>query len=285
MITLTNITDSIQIVLSDDIASSELSCVVSYRDTTTSSIVPQNQLISTSGTTPVNLVDSPSASTQRLVEYISVFNSDRNGSEVTISFSDNGTLYTLHKCILEVGDKLEYSHKIGFRVISNTGSPKTSINYGSSTLIAPGINTVSLDKDLTVSSYATTPQRAYGFGFPTNTSKYYHFKYSIFFNVDATTTGNKWNINFPTWSSLRCINMWQSLTSSTFTWTSGISISTTPTTANATSAATLGNFTHIEGIIFSETNDFIDLYFSAEVASPAYLTLKAGSFLMYNEVY
>jgi hypothetical protein len=107
----------------------------------------------------------------------------------------------------------------------------------------------------------------------------------LFYDVDATTTGNKFNLNFPTWSTYVAVQIWASLTTGGFTITNGITISTTPTTASATSPATSGNQVYIEGVLFSQSNDFIDFIFSSEVASPAYIKLKSGSFLTYNEVY
>ncbi len=285
MITLNSTTDKIQVLLDGSVTTAQLICASIYRDTTTTSIAPSRNVTLTNNTTAVDLVGSPASSTQRLVEYLSVHNSDTNGARVTVRFSDNGTYYTLHSCILEVGDKLEYVDKEGFRVITNVGSTRGVFNYQPSQLAASGFSTLALPDDITIQSYATMPKKAYGFGFPTKAGKCYHFKYLLFFDVDATTTGTKWNVNFPTWSTLLCVQIWQSLTTTGFTVTNAVSLPTTPTTANATSPATSGNEVFIEGVIFAEDNDFIDISFAAEVASPAYVTLKAGSFLIYNEVY
>lgn len=285
MINLANTTDRIQVILGSAVTSNQLNCFSVYRDTTSTSISPISNLLTTNNTTAVDLVGSPSASTQRLVEYISVYNSDTNGAEVTIRFSDNGTYYTLYKCILEVGDKIEYSDKLGFRTITNIGSIRNSTNYQASRIANSGFSTLALSDSVTIQSYAATPQTAYGFGFPTKAGKYYHFRYLLFFDVDATTTGSRFNVNFPQWSTYLSLQIWQSLTTTGFTVNNAISLPTTPTTANATSAATTGNEVFIEGIVFAESNDFISISFASEVASPAYVTLKAGSFLNYNEVY
>lgn len=284
MISLTSTTDKIQVILDSSVTTNQLNCLAIYRDTTTTGITPSRNVTLTNDTTAVDLVDSPSSSVQRLVEYISIYNSDTNGASVTIRFSDNGTYYTLYKSILSVGDKLEYSDKSGFKVITNSGSIRTITNTESTQLINSGLSVVSLPDDLTVNTYATMPEKTTGFGFPVNSGKRYYFRYLLFFDVDATTTGSKWNLNFPTWSTFITLQIWQSLTTTTFTIYNGQSITTSPTTANATSPSTTGNQVFIEGVIFAETNNFIDLSFSCELGSPSFLTLKAGSFLTYNEI-
>jgi hypothetical protein len=285
MITLSSTTDKIQVILDTSVTTNELSCVAIYRDTTTTGITPSSNVLLTNGTTAIDLVGSPVSSTQRLVEYISIYNTDTNGVTVTIRFSDNGTYYTLFKSILSIGDKIEYSDKSGFKVVTDVGSIRTSNNNQPTQLANSGLSIVSLANDITVSAYATTPQRTYGFGFPTKTGKYYHFRGMLFYDVDATTTGNKFNLNFPTWSTYIAVQIWSSLTTGGFTVTNGITLPTTPTAASATSPTTSGNQVYVEGVLFAETNDFIDFMFSPEVESPAFITLKSGSFLTYNEVY
>ena len=104
MISLTSTTDKIQVILDSSVTTNQLNCLAIYRDTTTTGITPSRNVTLTNDTTSVDLVNSPSSSTQRLVEYISIYNSDTNGASITIRFSDNGTYYTLYKSILSVGD-------------------------------------------------------------------------------------------------------------------------------------------------------------------------------------
>jgi hypothetical protein len=285
MITLNSTTDSIQVILDSSVTTNQLNCVSIYRDTTTTGITPSSNVTLTNDTTTVNLVSSPSSSVSRLVEYISVYNSDTNGAFVTIRFSDNGTYYTLFRTILSVGDKLEYSDKSGFKVITNTGSVRNITNSLIPQFINTGLSIVSLPNDVTVNTYATMPQTIVGFGFPTNPGKRYYFKFILFFDVDATTTGTRWNINYPVWSTFISQQSWISLTTTSASVLYGLSSPLSPATFTATSPSTSGNYAYIEGFIFAENYEFIDINVSSEVASPAFVTLKAGSILMYNEVY
>ena len=286
MISLSSTTDKIQVILDSSINTNQLTCIAIYRDTTTTGITPSRNVTLTNNTTAVDLVGSPSSSTQRLVEYISIQNTDINGNTVTIRFSDNGTYYTLFKSILSPNSKIEYSDKSGFKIITSTGSVRNVIDSQIPQFATPGLNTLSLPYDVTInSSYNLLPQKVDGFGFPTNPGKRYYFRYVLFFDVDATTTGSRWNLNFPIWTTFISLQMLISTSVNGATLSSGLSSSITPSTATATSPSTLGNLTIIEGFIFAENYEFIDLTFSSEVVSPAYLTLKSGSFLIYNEVY
>ena len=285
MLTLSSTTDKIQVILSSNVVSSQLQCYSVYRDTTTTSITPINNQLSTNNTTAVDLVDSPSASTQRLVEYLSIFNSDTGSASVTIRFSDNGTTYTLFKCNLAVGSKIEYTSKRGFRVVSNAGSLKTtSDNYGTQ-FISSGLGLNVLGKDSTItSSVAVTPKNADGLGFFVNTGKYYTFKFIIFYDVDATTTGTRWNLSVPYWTSFIGFQMITSLTTTTVTISNGLTTQLGVTSANATSPATTSNFVLIEGHLLAQSSSFISVNFAPEVVSPGSVTIKAGSLVTYQEV-
>ena len=100
MIVLASTTDKIQLVLTNAVTANQLNCVVSYRDTTSTTITPLRNAILTNGITPIDLVTSPSALTQRIIDYISVFNTDTGIAQVTISFIDNLTSYRLFVCRL-----------------------------------------------------------------------------------------------------------------------------------------------------------------------------------------
>jgi hypothetical protein len=285
MLILASTTDKIQVVLSANVVSSQLQCYAVYRDTTTTSISPLNNQIATNNTTAVDLVSSPSASTQRVVEYLSVYNSDTGSVAVTIRFSDNGTLYTLFRCNLAPGSKIEYAYRRGFRVISNAGSIKlVTDNYGTQ-FISSGLGLNYLGKDIqTSSATALTPKNADGLGFFVNSGKYYNFRFLIFYDVDATTTGTRWNLNVPYWGSYMGFQQLQSLTTSTVTGLGGMNTSTSSPSANATSASTTSNFLLMEGAFLAQSSSFISVSFSPEVASPGSITVKTGSLVTYQEV-
>jgi len=56
------------------------------------------------GTSQVTLVAAPAASTRRTIKSITVENKDTAAVTVTISYNNNGTLRTLYKVTLNVGD-------------------------------------------------------------------------------------------------------------------------------------------------------------------------------------
>lgn len=128
MIVLTQTTDVIQVVLGGAVTTNQLNCLANYRDITTSAYTPGRTVTNTNGTTAVNLVPSPGASTQRVVDFLSVFNRDTANAEVTVRFSDNGTFYTLFQAVLAPNEKLEYAEGDGFKVLNTAGSIKTAVN-------------------------------------------------------------------------------------------------------------------------------------------------------------
>jgi len=285
MLTLSSTTDKIQVVLASNVVSSQLQCYSVYRDTTTSSINPLNNQLLTNNTTAVDLVGSPASSTQRLVEYISVFNSDTGSVPVTILFSDNGTTYTLFKCNLAVGSKIEYTEKRGFRVISNAGSIKTISDNYATQFISSGLGINVLGKDSTISSsVAVSPKVADGLGFFVNTGKYYIFEFLIFYDANATTTGSRWNLNVPYWTNFIGYQMITSLTTTTVTLSNGLISSLGVTSANATSPSTSSNFVLIRGYLRAQTSAFVGVNFAPSVVSPGSITIKAGSLVTYQEV-
>jgi len=128
MIVLKNTTDTIGVVLGGAITTSQLSCFASYRDITTTTYKAGNSSTETNDTTSVTLVSAPATSTQRVVDYLSVFNSDTVTTTITVFYSDNGTEYELFKVSLATGKKLEYVDGYGFKtdVVSGGGGGATA---------------------------------------------------------------------------------------------------------------------------------------------------------------
>lgn len=114
MIILTNTTDNLQIVLAGNVTANQLNVVTSYRDITTTTYTPGRTVVNTNNTTDVNIVPAPAASTQRVVDFISVYNADTADAVVTIKFDANGTEYVIYKSILNSGDTLRFIEGAGF---------------------------------------------------------------------------------------------------------------------------------------------------------------------------
>lgn len=130
MIVLTETTDKIQIVLSGSVATNQLNCVTSYRDITTTAYTPGRTVVNTNNTTDVDIVPAPGASTQRVVDFISVYNADTADRSVTIKFDANGTEYIIWKDVLSPGDTVRYIEGAGFNVFRTYQSIKSFTVHG-----------------------------------------------------------------------------------------------------------------------------------------------------------
>ena len=283
MIILTSTTDKVELVLTNPITTIELSCVVSYRDTTSSTITPFRNVISSNGITPIDLVSSPSSSTQRIVDYISVYNTDTSIAEATISFVDNITTYKLFICRLAPGEKLEYQEGNGFKVLSNGYSMKISSVFAGSTLNS-GFNMFKLTTDITnTPTIANTIIDIPNLSFPVNIGKTYYFRYVLNYDSDATTTGSRFNIYGPSANSLLSFQTRNTLTSTSTSILYGSISYNSITTSNASSAATTGNNCIIEGFLTADVTGLITPSFACEVGGGT-IIVKSGSFVQYQEV-
>jgi hypothetical protein len=144
MIRLDATTRKLQIILAGAITTNQLPVFVSYADHTTASYLGGTQLANSNSTTAVDICAAPASATVRQVDTINVQNADTAAATATVRYNDNGTLYTLFKASLAVGDQLTYVHGQGWSVLDSTGAVKGGGSGGS---ISDG------DKgDITVSS-------------------------------------------------------------------------------------------------------------------------------------
>jgi hypothetical protein len=282
MIILTNTTDKIQVKLGTTVTTTQLRCFASYRDTTTTSISPLRNVLNTNNTTNVDLVGSPASSTQRIVDYISIYNSDTGNETVTISFNDNGTLYELFVATLASGEKIEYQEGLGFKVMSNAGSVKTSVNQGNNTL-SSSMTSVVLGSDvINNNAVANTIQDVTGLSFPVNSGQRYYFKFIINYSSAAAANGSRWSINGPSFSDLSYTSAY-ALTVTTQSLNHGVNTYDTPAGANATTPSLTGNISIIEGFLTASASGTVIARFASELANTA-ITAKAGSVVYYQQL-
>lgn len=130
MIVLTETTDKLQVVLAGTVATNQLPCVVAWRDVTTTAYTPGRTVTTTNNTTDVDIVSSPASSTQRVVDFISIYNADTDDRNVTIKFDANGTEYIIWKDILSPGDTVRYIEGAGFNVFRTYQSIKSFTVHG-----------------------------------------------------------------------------------------------------------------------------------------------------------
>jgi hypothetical protein len=116
MIVLSQTTDNLQVVLAGAVVTNQLQCFSCWRDRTSTTFVAGRTRVNTNNTTDVNLVAAPAASTQRIVDFISIYNADTADATVTVKIDDNGTEAIIKKEVLSPGDTLTYVEGSGFEV-------------------------------------------------------------------------------------------------------------------------------------------------------------------------
>jgi len=217
MIILTD-TDNLQIVLGGPITTNQLQCLSNWRDRTTSTFTPGRTPSNTNNTTDVNLVPAPAASTQRIVDFITVYNRDTVNATVTIKLDVSGTEYILGRWTLATGEVLQYMDGVGFNVMANSGAIKQSINQGNNT-IGSALTAVVLGSDVTNNNaVANTIQDVTGLSFPVVAGNTYSFEFNIIYTAAATTTGSRWSINGPASPTILCYTSEYSLAATTTIW-------------------------------------------------------------------
>lgn len=283
MLILTATTDNVQVVLGGSVTTNQLQCVSCWRDITTTAYTPGRTVASTSNTTDVNLVPAPASSTQRVVDYLSVFNADTASATVTIKLDANGTEYILFRALIGTGERVEYQEGLGFRVMNNIGAQKTSFNEGSHAT-GSSISTVVLASDVTNSNaVANTIADVTGLSFAVTAGKLYWFQFDIWYTAAATTTGSRWSVNGPGSPTVLQYRSEYSLTTTTTTRNAVLTAYDLPAASNATSAATGGNWAQIEGLVMPSSDGTFIARFASEVISSA-IVAKAGSLVHYQRL-
>lgn len=281
MIILTNTTDRVEIVLSGAITTNQLPCVTSYRDITTTGYTPGRELSNTNNTSDVTIVSSPASSTQRVVDYISVRNSDTVSATVTIKFDANGIEYIIFTTTLLTGERIEYNDKDGFRTYTTAGILKT-FNFNT-TPTAGALTTVILASDVTNNNaVANSIAPVTGLTFSCTPGRYW-FRAVIEYTSAATTTGSRWSTSGTVSQDNIYIYTWNSLTVTSISNNQGLSATGVPGSASATSAATGANIAVIEGFFNANTTGSWQITFASEVANSA-IVAKAGSVLFYQKL-
>jgi hypothetical protein len=118
MIILASTTDNIQVVLASAVTTNQLDCTSSWRDITTTTYTPGRTVVNTNNTTDVNIVPAPASNTQRVVDFINVYNNDTATATVTIKYDVSGIKYILWKGSLLPGENVTYQEGTGFVVTS-----------------------------------------------------------------------------------------------------------------------------------------------------------------------
>lgn len=114
MIILSETTDNLQVVLGGTVAAGQPQCYVAWRDRTATTFTAGRTIVDTNNTTDVTIAAAPAASTQRIIDYVSVYNRDTAPVTVTIKLDANGTEFILYRGILGIEEVLAYTNEQGF---------------------------------------------------------------------------------------------------------------------------------------------------------------------------
>lgn len=120
MLVLTETTDNLQAVLSAGSTTNNCPSVACWRDITTTAYTPGRTAVNTNGMTDATIVAAPAASTQRVIDYVSIYNADTVNTTVTIKLDLNGTEYVVYQATLVTGGRLEYTSENGWQVYNDT---------------------------------------------------------------------------------------------------------------------------------------------------------------------
>jgi hypothetical protein len=280
MIALSSSTDSLQVVLGSTVSTSQLSIYSSWRDISSVEYVPGRTLVSTNNLADVNIVAGPSAGFQRVVDYISVYNTDTANSTVTLKFDSSGTDYTLFKCTLLPNESLTYTSMQGFSVMSTIAAVKktTVMTVDASTTM---ISSASLSADITNANGVTNTMHSLtGLQFSVTAGNTYWFKFTVNYTAAATTTGSRWGITGPAASIISYVSRYTlSATSETVTYNAAYD---SPAAANASSIVA-NNLAVIEGFASITANGTIVGRFASEITASA-IVAKAGSIVQWQQV-
>jgi hypothetical protein len=115
MIVLSETTDNLQVALGGSVTTNQLQCLTSWRDRTSTTFVAGRTVINTNNTTDVTIAAAPAASTQRIIDLISIYNNDTVSQTVTVKLDANATEYIFYKGILAAGETLSYTDSEGFK--------------------------------------------------------------------------------------------------------------------------------------------------------------------------
>lgn len=141
MIRLSATTQKLQAVLAGAITTTNPDVVCSWSDATSSNYLGGQSLIAMNGSTAVDIVAAPAASTVRDIDSVTIRNNDTVSVTCTVRYNDNATLYKLITVTLRTGETLQYTHASGWQTLDVNGNIKQAVGpVPSSSLIGTTTN-------------------------------------------------------------------------------------------------------------------------------------------------
>jgi len=247
----------------------------SWRDVTTSTYTPGRTLVNTNNTTDVNIVPAPGADTQRVIDFLAIYNKDTVNQTVTVKLDADGTEYILFKVLLSAGESIQYTDKTGFFVVALNGGVKNSQVQGSNSAIVNVLNTLVMTADVVNNNAsANTIADVTGLSFAVTLGEVYWFEFVIPYTSASTSTGSRWSINGPGSPTQLNYRSEYTLTATTTTVNSATAYDI-PAASNA-SSLTAGDVATIWGIIKPSQDGTVIARFASEITASA-ITAKAGA--------
>lgn len=101
---------------------------VSYSDKTTSDFAGDSQVTAITAAGTNTVCATPAVGAVRYIDFIAVTNTFAGNHTITLQKNSGGTAYPIVKdLVLSVGDRLEYTHACGARVVDSTGAIHTVV--------------------------------------------------------------------------------------------------------------------------------------------------------------
>lgn len=252
--------------------------VVSYRELTTTTFVPNKylgQYVAASGSSW--LILSPGGVTT-VIEDINIY-CDSGSMDMTVQLYYSGANQAkLYGCHISVGETLSYNHKKGWTLRDKYGRIKEEEHievYSKNMTYSRVVLTSDVINDNAV---ANTMEDITGLEFSGDYSnKRYWFRFVIFYVTSLTTNGARFSIDHSDLTDVKYHSFYQSSASARVR-NAGLNAVDLPASASV-GGGTVSNISIIEGIL--ETNgspgDYLTARFASELNTST-ITAKAGSF-------
>jgi len=141
-IVLDTTTKKLQLILSAAPATTQPDWVVNYADANPPAFVEGSSGGTANGTTAVDIVASPAASTRRVVSEVTVYNADTATVTAILRYNDNGTIRVIAR--IEIGAGNTWSMSAGFANTSVLNKVVQVVTYSTGAL-ASGVGTIPFD--------------------------------------------------------------------------------------------------------------------------------------------
>lgn len=281
MLILTTTTDTLETLLGA-VPVSGLPCFVAYRDVNTTDYTPGRQTTSLTTNTVTGVLNSPAVNTQRVVDFVNIFNPNAAAISVSVRIKIGGVPFNLTTVVLATGERLEYQDGSGWSVYTVSGAIKQSLNQGVNSPFTGNTRVVLGADVVNNNAVANSIADVTGLSFPVTNGLRYFFKFVIRYNAAATTTGSRWAINGPSQNELAYVSRYGlTATTETLNYASAYDI---PAASNASSVfANAANVSIIQGVIRPTADGTVIARFASEIASSA-ITAMAGSFVDYGTI-